>query len=52
MQQQGLLVTLSLLLARASLISSWTPAPTHGSDLLAEQSLANLKGALADGTLR
>ncbi|KAK7951219.1 uncharacterized protein PG986_006947 [Apiospora aurea] len=52
MQQQGLLVTLSLLLARVSLVSSWTPAPTHGSDLLAEQSLANLKSALADGTLK
>ncbi|KAK8081670.1 Tyrosinase-like protein [Apiospora saccharicola] len=52
MQQQGLLVTLSLLLARASLVSSWTPAPTHGSDLLASQSLAKLKSALADGSLK
>ncbi|KAK7908451.1 hypothetical protein PG985_015754 [Apiospora marii] len=53
MQQQGLLLTLSLLLlARTPLVSSWTPAPTHGSDLLSEQSLANLKSALADGTLK
>ncbi|KAK8050457.1 hypothetical protein PG994_012187 [Apiospora phragmitis] len=52
MQQQGLLLTLSLILARASLVSSWAPAPTHGSDLLAEQSLAKLKSALADGSLK
>ncbi|KAK8126542.1 uncharacterized protein PG998_002301 [Apiospora kogelbergensis] len=52
MQQQGLLVTFCLLLAKASVVSSWTPAPTHGSDLLAQQSLANLRNALADGTLK
>ncbi|KAK8874731.1 Di-copper centre-containing protein [Apiospora arundinis] len=52
MQQPGFLVTLYLLLAKASLVTLWTPAPTHGSDLLAEQSLANLKSALADGTLK